>query len=74
MTEADLLKAAEGTDAKADEQPHCQAYFYMGAKRLLVGDKVMARDCFETCIATRQQAFAEYQSAVAELKVLKVEK
>lgn len=72
-TEAELLKAAPSFDATVNQKQHCEAYFYMGTKRLLDGRKIAAKDYFEKCVATGRQTFTEYQSAVAELKILKAE-
>ncbi len=74
MTEADFLKAAASADAKTEKERHCEAYFYAGTKWLIDADKVTAKDCFEKCIASDVREFVEYQSALAELKLLKLEK
>lgn len=74
MTEDEFLKAAGSTDAKVDSEQHCEAYFYVGTKWLLEGDKATAKDYFEKCLATGQRMFTEYESAMAELKLLKGEK
>lgn len=71
MNEADFLKASESTEGKVDKEQHCEAYFYIGTKRLIAGDRVGAKDCLAKCVATGVREFLEYQSAVAELKLLK---
>jgi lipoprotein NlpI len=70
ITEQELLAAAENVDDKQDREHHCEAYFYIGSKRLITGDKAGAVACFEKCLATGVQDFNEYQSAKAELRNL----
>lgn len=70
MTEENFLAAAESPDIKRDQDQHCEAYFYIGSKRQIAGDKAGAIDCFKKCLDTGVQNFAEYQSAKAELRVL----
>ena len=71
MTEKELISAAENANARRNQEQHCEAYFYIGSKRLVVGDKAVAASYFEKCLATGVQNFNEYQSAKAELRVLK---
>jgi hypothetical protein len=70
LSEADFLKAAADTNAKTDQEQHCEAYFYAGMKHLLENDKTTAADYFKKCLATNVKSFEEYQSAEAELKLL----
>ena len=70
ITEPDLFAAAASSDAKKDSGQRCEAWFYAGMKKLLAGDKRTAADDFRNCLATRQDAFVEYQMAQAELKAL----
>jgi hypothetical protein len=49
----------------------CQAYFYIGSRRLVDGDADGAREFFGRCVDTRQDHFREYRSAVAELERMK---
>jgi len=74
LTEPDFFKAAENTDKQKDNEQHCEAYFYAGSKRLIAGDKTIATDYFEKCMATDEKGFIEYQGAAAELKFLKTAK
>src|SRR5208282_6768700 len=66
ITEADFLKAAADTNAKADLEQHCEAYFYAGSKRLIENDKTGAADFFKKCLGTGATTFEEYHSAEAE--------
>jgi lipoprotein NlpI len=75
LAEADLLKAAESTDAKTDRERKFQACFYAGSRRLIEGDKAAAKDLFQKGIDTGFKAVEypgamEYLSALAELKAL----
>ena len=71
LTEAELFKFAESGDKWTNAAQHCEAYFYAGSKRLILGDKATAATYFEKCIATNVKAFTEYVSAAVELRWLK---
>jgi hypothetical protein len=49
----------------------CQAFFYIGSRRLVDGDADGAREFFGRCADTHQDNFREYRSAVAELERLR---
>jgi hypothetical protein len=70
LSKADFLKAAADTNAKTDQEQHCEAYFYAGMKHLIESDKTTAADYFKKCLATNVKYFEEYQSAEAELRRL----
>jgi hypothetical protein len=70
LTEADFLNAAADTNVRIDREQHCEAYFYVGSKRLVEGDKTAAANYFKKCVATDVKQFGEYQSAEAELEFL----
>jgi lipoprotein NlpI len=70
VTEPDFQAAAASKIAKTDSNQHCEAWFYIGMKHLLAGDKADARESFNKCIATGQSTFVEYAFAQAELKAL----
>jgi tetratricopeptide (TPR) repeat protein len=70
LNEVDFLASASSPDAKTDQGQHCEAYYFAGMKRLLMGDKVTATDYFKKCIATGQSDFCEYVLARAELRAL----
>lgn len=67
MSDADLLNAAK-SDNKTGQL--CEAWFYVGMKKLLSGDKTGAQDCFQKSLATNQKDYTEYHFARAELKSL----
>lgn len=66
VTEAGLLQAAIIPGAESAQQQQCEAYFYIGAKDLLGGNKIAALDNFKKCNATGVIDFQEYHSAAAE--------
>jgi tetratricopeptide (TPR) repeat protein len=70
ITEQELLAAAKSGDRKRGQEQRCEAYFYIGSRHLIAGDKTGAADFFEKCVATSIQDFSEYQCAKAELRVL----
>lgn len=67
LSQDDLLTAAASTDAAKDANQHCEAWFYIGMKALLAGDKKTAAADFRKSIATKRRNFFEYQLAKAEL-------
>ncbi len=70
LNEADYLAGAASADAKIDQAQHCEAWYFAGMKRLLMGDKKGAIDAFQQCLATGQKYYCEYILAQAELQVL----
>jgi len=67
ISESDLFAAAIEPHPRTDQEQHCEAFFYAGAKRLVENDKAGATDCFKKCLATGVTGFEEYTSAKAEL-------
>ncbi len=74
LTESDFLKAAENPDKKINELQSCEAWFYAASKRLIDGDKTIAKDYLTKCVATNAKFHMAYQSAAAELKYLQTAK
>jgi tetratricopeptide (TPR) repeat protein len=70
MTEADYLAAAPSSEVKTDQAQRCLSWYFVGMKRLLMGDKKGAIDAFHQCLATGQKDFCEYLLAQAELQGL----
>ena len=68
LSEADLLKAAESTDPKIAAARHCKAYFYIGMKKELAGDKPGSLASFQQCLDTNEKDIMEYQVAQARVK------
>jgi tetratricopeptide (TPR) repeat protein len=48
----------------------CEAWYYVGVKRLLAGNKAGAADAFHSSVATRRTDFFEYTLAQGELNML----
>ena len=72
LSEKDFLAAAETPDSETVNQQHCEAWYYIGMKRLLAGDKTAAIDDFNKCLATKETDFTEYAFAQAQLKALAI--
>jgi len=70
VTEADFFAAAGSPDTERDHGQHCEAWYFVGMKQLLGGDKKRAGDCFGKCLATGMFGYTEYALAQAELKKL----
>lgn len=45
----------------------CEAWFYVGSKKLILGDRAGAESAFEKCLATGQATYIEHRSARVEL-------
>jgi tetratricopeptide (TPR) repeat protein len=70
ISDADLLTAAKSSDKKKESGQLCEAWFYIGIKKLMGGDKNGAQNCFNKSLATDQKDLTEYHFARAELKEL----
>lgn len=70
ITEQDLVKAAQDSNSEIDKEKHGEAYFYIGSKRLIAGDKAGAAASFKKALAAGTQGFQEYKCAKAELEFL----
>ena len=68
--EADYLDSAHSPDAGTDQSQRCQAWYFAGMKRLLMGDKKGAIDAFQQCVATQQKDLSEFVLAGTELRAL----
>ncbi|MGP8198009.1 MAG: aspartyl protease family protein [Limisphaerales bacterium] len=67
LDETALLAAAQKNDAVPAHGPQCEAFYYIGIKRLCNSDNPGARDFFQKAVATGLRQYVEYQLAVAEL-------
>ena len=70
-SEVELLAVAKIPDSLSKTGHLCEAWFYIGMKKLLAGDKTGAEGCFQASVATNQQEYTEYHFAEAELKALR---
>jgi len=70
LSQADYVAQAASSNSMTDLGQHCEAWFYIGMKKLIAGDKPAAADSFRKCLATKQRGFTEYRFAKAELKGL----
>lgn len=69
-SEVELLAIAKIPDNWSKTGHLCEAWFYIGVKKLLAGDKTGAEACLKASLATNQQEYTEYHFAEAELKAL----
>jgi tetratricopeptide (TPR) repeat protein len=69
--ETDLLKEAEKGDSKGVKGRLCEAYFFVGALRLLNRDRPGAGEFFRKSVATGERRNTEYAGALVELRWLK---
>jgi len=74
LAEPAFFKATENANKYIERGQLCEAWFYAGTKHLIDGDKATAAEYFNKCLATGRPDFYEYQSAAAELKLLKAGK
>lgn len=70
ISDADLLAAAKSPDRKKESGQLCEAWFYIGMKKLMHGDQSGAQDSFNKSVATDEKNYTEYLFARAELKAL----
>lgn len=68
-TEAGLLRAVEETPGRR-VQARCEAWFFIGERKLLGGDKVGAREAFTKAVDTAAQGVFEHDLARARLRSL----
>ncbi len=66
-SEDQFLRDYEFKDDAANQRGAARSSFYAGSKRLLDGDKKMARAYFEKCVELAPKTWLEYQLAQAEL-------
>jgi ankyrin repeat protein len=72
MSESNFLEAANSPNLQTAKEQNCEAYFYIGSKRLIDHDKPGTVEYFNKCEATDLKDFEEYQSAISELRFLNV--
>ena len=69
-SEVELLAMAKIPDSRNKTGHLCEAWFYIGMKKLLADDKTGAEACLKASLDTNQQEYTEYHFAEAELKAL----
>jgi tetratricopeptide (TPR) repeat protein len=68
ITEDEALEAAESDDEETDRGQKCEAFYYVGMRRLLGGDRERGGEYLEKCLVTGATTFPEYRSAGRELE------
>lgn len=69
VSEDELLKAAEGTVCRF-AQARCEAHFFAGERRLVLGDRAGAREAYRKCLETGARGTFEHDLAAVRLKAL----
>ena len=70
ISENELLKAASSDIPVKDQGRHCEAWYFIGMRRLQAGDKQAAVDDLRKCVDTQKTDYCEYILAQEELKNL----
>jgi lipoprotein NlpI len=70
LDERTFLNAADTEIGAGTKGRRCQAYYFAGEKRLLDGDRVLARDLFKKAVATEARNWRDYGSAASELSFM----
>lgn len=72
IRDSELVDRAHATkDRTLKDEQLCEAYYYIGATRLLEMDRVAGEVLFERVLGTRASSFIEYTFARAELRRMK---
>ena len=69
--QAILAEARKGTDGKKVGERLCEAYYYLGVKRLVGGNRKGAVEYFTLSIDTDIKRFTEYDASKAMLRLMK---
>ena len=67
----DVIAAARNAPKGGDQLQLCEAWFFVGQHRLLLGERDAARKAFQKAVATRVTMYLEYGFAQTELARLK---
>jgi tetratricopeptide (TPR) repeat protein len=69
LSDKELVKLAKATkDQSQRDEQLCEAYYYIGATRIVEMDTVAAEVFFERVLGTRKSTFIEYTFARSELR------
>jgi tetratricopeptide (TPR) repeat protein len=71
ITDDELLAGAESADKRKESGQLCEAWFYIGMKKLIRNDRSGAQACFKRSVDTGRKDYTEYYFARAELKALR---
>ncbi len=69
VPEGDLLRAAEGAVCRPT-QARCEALFFIGERKLVLGDRAGAREAFRKCVETGARGTVEHDLAGKRLQGL----
>jgi lipoprotein NlpI len=68
--ENDLLKASASAIPIKDQGQRCEAWYFIGMRKLEAGDKDAAIEALRKCVATQKVDYCEYILAQEALKSL----
>ncbi|MCZ6688116.1 MAG: tetratricopeptide repeat protein, partial [Planctomycetota bacterium] len=71
FSEEELQSKAASNDEETKKERQCEAFYYLGFRRLMAGEKEAAVEYFRKCVGTGVENYAVYQAAVGELEVLR---
>ena len=71
ITEENLLHAAILRNAGTNRDSRCEAWYYIGIRKLLSGERKAAADCFRKSLATKQSTSMEFIFSQSELEALR---
>ena len=66
-SEADLIATASSSSGAKRKERLCDAYYYIGVKRLIIGDHVSAAVCFGKCLTTEATYSGSFVLAKSKL-------
>lgn len=64
MSEQELFNSADKNDINVRTQQFCEAYYFIGQKRLLSGDQAGANDFFQKSLDTQQRHLSGYRGSM----------
>jgi tetratricopeptide (TPR) repeat protein len=69
VSEAELLRAAQGAVCRP-AQARCEAWFFVGERKLVLGDRAGAREAFRNCGESGARGIFEHDLALKRLQTL----
>jgi lipoprotein NlpI len=70
ISESDLIKASASSIPVKDQGQRCEAWYFIGMRKLEAGDKDGAADALRKCVDTQKTDYCEYILAQEALKKL----
>ena len=70
ISETELIQASASTVPTKDQGQRCEAWYFIGMRKLVAGDRDAAIEALRKCVATQKLDYCEYILAQEELKSL----